>query len=372
MFKRPAVRRFPAVVSLAYWLRPGPVAAQQQAFMALGTDGVLLVPRGLVFHVPPANVDTMFVYSWVMSLLVGNRNIVRVPERRGEVIDILLAAIGDTLREPGYVDLAQRNWFVRTGHDDEVSRALSAAADMRVVWGGDATVRHFQQFRLPIHGKELSFPNRHSFSILDAESVATADDGVLRAAADAFFNDAYWFDQTGCSSPRLIIWYAPHGMLVDDARRRFHRAVGEIIDARQYRTETGIAITKRTAAYGAAIALSARQVEIDSSEATWVRLDALSHYDRSQHPGGGLFFEVVSQDLQRDLAEFLRPVDQTVTTWGLPLHQLRELARRLTGRGVDRWVPLGQALQFDRIWDGMDLLQEFSKRVVIGARTVHA
>ena len=35
------------------------------------------VPRGLALHITPANVDTMFLYSFAVSLLAGNLNVVR-------------------------------------------------------------------------------------------------------------------------------------------------------------------------------------------------------------------------------------------------------------------------------------------------------
>ncbi|HET9516299.1 MAG TPA: gamma-glutamyl phosphate reductase, partial [Actinoplanes sp.] len=35
--------------------------------------------------------------------------------------------------------------------------------------------------------------------------------------------------------------------------------------------------------------------------------------------------------------------------------------RRLAGRGIDRVVPFGSALSFAAVWDGYDLLSEFSR-----------
>jgi len=35
------------------------------------------------------------------------------------------------------------------------------------------------------------------------------------------------------------------------------------------------------------------------------------------------------------------------------------------GRGVDRMVPIGDALAFDDVWDGFDLLGEFSRLVAL-------
>ena len=41
------------------------------------------------------------------------------------------------------------------------------------------------------------------------------------------------------------------------------------------------------------------------------------------------------------------------------------LFQRLNGNAIDRVVPIGQALQFHRFWDGYDLLQEFCRCVYL-------
>src|SRR5262245_7901327 len=67
-------RRYPELASLGFFLRRAEVTKALAAINA--DDRALRFPRGLVFHVPPANVDTIFVYSWALSALAGNRNIV--------------------------------------------------------------------------------------------------------------------------------------------------------------------------------------------------------------------------------------------------------------------------------------------------------
>ncbi len=89
-------------------------------------------------------------------------------------------------------------------------------------------------------------------------------------------------------------------------------------------------------------------------------------YDR-ENCGGGLFFEIVSDDIEGDLKALVGPRDQTATFFGLAQDELTTLARRLNGRGLDRIVPVGRALAFDSTWDGADLLVEFSRRVVVDA-----
>ncbi len=60
----------------------------------------LVFPRGNVFHVPPANVDTIFVYSWALSALAGNHNVVRISERSAAAAETILDALNGTLPRP--------------------------------------------------------------------------------------------------------------------------------------------------------------------------------------------------------------------------------------------------------------------------------
>jgi hypothetical protein len=182
--------------------------------------------------------------------------------------------------------------------------------------------------------------------------------------ADRFFNDAYWFDQAGCASPRLLIWHAPTGEHLDEAQARFHEAVLEAIRRRGYQAETGTAIQKMVYGFQSVTEQPDTHYEAPSNEVTWIQLSNLSLYRRG-HCGGGLFYEYVSKNLEADLLAFLTAEDQTASYYGIEIAEIHALARRLNGRGIDRFVPLGHALDFDRIWDGLDLLQEFSRRVKI-------
>jgi hypothetical protein len=212
------------------------------------------------------------------------------------------------------------------------------------------------------------FPDRHSLAVLDAGSVAALDEAELESLSDRFFDDAFWFDQGGCSSPRLVLWQAtPDPDETERAVQRFREGVLGAIRRRRYKVETGMALNKMAFATEVAGRVGALHIESGSNEATWVRLAAISDYDR-ENCGGGLFFEIVGHDIESDLLTLIGPRDQTVTTFGLSRDVLMALARRANGRGVDRFVPVGRALAFDSTWDGAELLTEFSKRVVIEAQ----
>ena len=57
--------------------------------------------------------------------------------------------------------------------------------------------------------------------------------------------------------------------------------------------------------------------------------------------------------------------DQTLSHFGFDHEEVRALARALNGRGIDRIVPIGRALQFHRYWDGYDLLRSFTRTVYV-------
>ena len=90
----------------------------------------MLGPRGLVFHVPPANVDTIFIYSWLISALAGNRNIVRVSPRRSEVVEIICRVLRESL-ERARPSVRSSAIVIQYGHEREITEAISAASDMR-------------------------------------------------------------------------------------------------------------------------------------------------------------------------------------------------------------------------------------------------
>jgi hypothetical protein len=91
-------------------------------------------------------------------------------------------------------------------------------------------------------------------------------------------------------------------------------------------------------------------------------LNDLAAFDRN-HPGAGTFFEARVDSLL-DLAPFVVRKDQTLSVFGQAAHEIRAFARATAGAGIARIVPVGEALRFDRFWDGYDLLQELTRRVV--------
>jgi hypothetical protein len=359
----PRTRPFPQMVAVGFWLRRADVGRLADRFEALEQAGAVRVPRGLAFHVPPTNVDTMFLYSLMVSFLVGNRNLVRLsPSRPGEQATLLCELLCDVLSQERFRAFADELAVVSYGHEPEPTALISQEADVRLLWGGDESVDRLRAVPAGTGTHDLTFGDRFSFAVLRPDAVLEPEQPLLHTLAEELYNDAYWFDQLACSSPRLLVWVGPPET-VERARRRLFEQLAEVIAAKGYVLEPGASITKLNFLYGALIDRPVQSVFQSGNELAVVRLNDLERFDRT-HPGAGLFFEA-RVDALADLVPFVSRKDQTLTAHGFSGEELAAFARSLQGRGIDRIVEFGDALEFGSLWDGYDLLAELTRTVTI-------
>lgn len=357
-------RPLPEVVALGYRLRPASMRALADHFAALSSSNAVRVPVGLALHIPPANVDPIFAYSWILSLLCGNCNIVRTPSRRGAVAELLMTQIDQVLAH--YPRLVTANAFVEYGHEDSITEALSAQAAIRAIWGGDETIRHIRALPLPPRAKEVVFADRVSFAVIAAPAFLALDDAAASGLMEQFFLDVFLFNQMACSSVRLLAWCGAS----QDTRRAAKRAIPllrQAIERRQFTLEAADALAKYGACLRLALELPVTGFDWGSGKLAVVDLKEGEPLNWPAEPlvGGGLLLQAHVAELA-SLVPMISLRTQTLAQFGFEVEQLAQFARMLNGRGVDRIVPLGSAMNFAPIWDGYDLLCEFTRLVTIG------
>lgn len=363
IFSDPEAKRYPELQSLAFWMRKSEVTRMRAEFQTADRPPVRLVPRGLAFHIPPTNVDTISIYSLLLALLTGNRNIVRLSPRAAEQSHILVRLLNASLSEASPT-LRDNIVVITYGRDTAINSAISSACDVRIIWGGDATVNSLRSVPMSPHGRDISFPDRYALCAIGAAQYLRSDEKARNELAKRFFNDIFWFDQMACSSPHVIAWCGPPEP-VADASSDFYRRVGEYIVARGIVAEPATRISKFTFACRAVLD---RPVDLYSNygnELSVIGLEALSGLSR-EHSGGGLVYHLCLSHLG-ELVPFVQRRDQTLTHFGFAYEQLDQFAQELNGRGIDRMVPIGEALSFRRHWDGMDLFQELTRAVYLDA-----
>jgi acyl-CoA reductase LuxC len=353
------LRQDPASVAVAYWLRRAQLTrlAEDQARRQAAEPDVLRVPVGRVLHLAPSNVDTLFIYSWALAYVCGNASVVRLSQESGIVVEALLRAIASVAAEDE--ELRTSNRFVTYGHDDVITSALSAWCAHRVIWGGDETVAAIRPLALPSQASERVFGSKYSFAVIDAPGYRAAPPDVRAQVASGFFNDLFWFDQMACSSPQVVFWIgtAPE---VESAAGEFERALQAEVGRRRFVSPVSSAVHRRAYAFGLAASSDVRVV-LEHPGFVAVHLRDRSVLDK-EVCGGGLVRHVPVAGLA-DVLPFVDEGDQTLAHWGLDGDALRAFAAQAGARGLDRLVPIGEALAFDVVWDGFNIVDDMLRRV---------
>ena len=357
VLRSPDTRRQEASAAFGFWCR----RARLEALAARHASPLPRLGRGLAFHLAPANVPALFAYTLAIGLLAGNANVVRLSSRRVEGEAPLLAALRRVLERPEHAAVRARTSLITYGRDDAVTADYCARCDARIVWGGDATVAAVRAMPMPPHAVELCFPDRWSLAVFSQRAFSALTPEERGALAHRFYNDTYQMDQNACSSPQLVLWLEDGG---DPAcRGRWWEAVaaeaaerypfGPFQAARKLERLCLCAMTMEEPAVAA--------VERYQGNLLYVaRLAGLSGSLPSLAGGFGLFFEAALPSLEA-LPPLRPPKAQTLVCGGLEPSETAALLARAGARGVDRVVPLGQALEMDTVWDGRDLIAALSR-----------
>jgi len=353
ILKSPVGRQFPDLTAFAFYIRK---ANLQKLESVLPPDEIRL-GRGLCFHIAPANIPINFAFTWIFSLLAGNANVVRLPSREFPQVDALLSIISATLEK--YPRIKERNAFVKYPRtDNETTAAYSAIADCRMIWGGDKTIAAVKSLPTKPRCIDITFADRYSVALINGEAVLAADDTQFVRMIEGFYNDTYLMDQNACSSPQIILWE-------DDspaARTRFWTAV-EALARKKYLLQDAVAVDKYTLMCEESVKnpyvknFTCVENLLYRAELSALPDDLIAHRGK-----GGFFFEYSL----KDRAEFFSVVTekfQTITQFGIEVGALRRQIVENGLRGIDRIVPIGQAMNIGVVWDGYDLIRALSRIV---------
>lgn len=344
--------------AMAFWMRKAHLEGLKDRY-AEKKPQILRAPQGTVFHIAPGNVDSIFFYSWFISLLCGNKNIVRISSKTVANIAPFLRILKQILLKEEFVDIAKRNLLVSYDHCDATTAFLSQNCQMRVIWGGDETIQHIRQIMLPPRAKELTFANKFSYAIINAEKypeTLSSQQDLIRN----FYNDAYWFNQRACSSPRIVCWIGAEEKRID-AQKLFWQALEQY--AHQQEHHISLADMSDKIFTIQALAMQEKAKPLNSSHlVSRVAITELTDLPKTWHCGGGLFFEYSTLRLP-DIFQYFENDVQTIGYYGFEVATLQKNYQEILPSGGLRFVPIGQALTFHEIWDGYLLFDEFSKRV---------
>lgn len=354
------LRSLPAFVALAYWLRKANIETfrNQQSEDIGNKQTIIRQPLGMVFHVCPSNVDTIFLYSLAISLLAGNKNVLRVSNRmQSHALDILFSIINQTISTEVAGIFASYITVVAYAHDEDINRYMSQKADARIIWGGDKTVQLFKGFATSPRCRDIAFPDRLSFSIVKSATLLKLDEAAATETCRLLYNDAYVFDQLGCSSPQVIFFLGDENAN-EKAAEILYNGV-EKWAAQKYKGDpAALASLKLNQLTNDAITGKIDGCKRNTNILVFAHLKAVPAFE-IYSCGGGYFYTKNIASLE-ELSVFISKKIQTAGYFGLDATQLQLLSKMAAGKGLDRIVPIGQALAFNNYWDGYHLLNQLT------------
>jgi hypothetical protein len=361
----PSVRRFPELAALGHWFRKARLLEMARTHSG-ALPGHVRLGRGLTFHVAPANVDSVFMYSWLISLLAGNANIVRVSQKGGPQQDVLVDLLASLCEDEKFNEVAPRIVLLTYPHDRAVTQLISLACQVRVVWGGDATVTELRSIPLRPTATDLCFADRFSLAAIGAEALAALEERAFADLVHGFYNDTFWFGQQACSSPRMVVWVGSQPQ-IERAQERFWPAVANEVARNRAENSPAMLMARLGSVFEFAAAgrghwglpsgLQAFPVvvETDSKDLRLVR---------ESHCGNGLFVQQSIESLA-ELGPRLTDKDQTLAVFGFAAGDYEALLSKLPPRSIDRIAPIGSALSFDPVWDGQDFFASMTRMIAV-------
>lgn len=350
------IKQYPDVATFAFFCRKAHLLSLQKSYLNTG----LRLGRGVIFHIAPSNVPVNFAYSLLAGMLSGNANVVRVSSKDFVQVNLICQAIHDVLEQGEFGVIRERLSVVRYPRDLEINQYLSSLADVRVIWGGDATISEVRRAALSAKAYDICFADRYSFALFKAEAVMAHQD--LQGLASNFYNDTYLFDQNACSAPRLVVWLGD-AKTVETAQQMFWTAMhAQLLD---YRIDAVAVIDKLTMLCMHADDQAGIHLKPRLDNKLWrVALDQLSSDLEEHRCAAGYFLEYVAQDLT-ELSVAVNRKYQTLAYFGFEKAELDGLMRKARFLGIDRVVPVGQTTDFNLTWDGHDLVSVLSRACTV-------
>lgn len=346
-------RTFPDVATFGFWCRKAALLQEKAKY----DDVNERFGKGIVFHSTPSNVPVNFAFSFAAGLLAGNANIVRLPGKPFEQVNIICNAVNELLKDK-HKNMAPYVVFVKFPPVKEITDAFSSLCNVRVIWGGDMTVAELRQSKIPARTTEITFADRHSIAVINADEYLKAENKDV--IIQNFYNDTYYTDQNACTSPRIIFWMgAKKEKAKEDFWRRVHNLVKE-----KYNLAAVQSVGKLNAMYSVA---AKKEVELQNSEdmfVTRLKVDKLDKDLMQYKYNSGFYFE---KDIE-NLSEIKDVCDvrcQTLTYYGVKEEVFRSFLEESRPVGIDRIVPMGKSMDFTLVWDGYDLIRQMSRKISI-------
>ena len=247
LLKDPKTKKYPDVATFAFFCRKANLSKLKVKHY---NPNEIRIGKGIAFHIAPSNVPVNFAYTLISGLLAGNINIVKIPSKYFEQIDIIINAINKTLENPEFDEVKKRIFVIKYDTNSETTSIISKICDLRIIWGGNETVTNIKNIKSNPKSLDISFPDRYSISLIDAKSYLELKD--KNRLSESFYNDTYLFDQNACTAPHSLFWVGCD-QDIEKSKTIFWQLLEKKINEKQYNLNDISAIDKLVTFYSQSI-----------------------------------------------------------------------------------------------------------------------
>lgn len=340
------------VVSFGFWCRRSAIYKEKAKY----DDLLCRYARGIAFHIAPSNVPVNFAFSFAASLLAGNANIIRIPSKDFDQVNIICDEVNELLNGE-HKKLQPYICMVKYPSGSQLTEVFSSLCDSRVIWGGDATIAEIRKSPLKPRANEITFADRHSIAVINADAYIVSDN-KNKIAVD-FYNDTYFSDQNACTTPRVIIWL---GEKKATAKTEFWQFLHKLA-MEKYQLAPIQSISKLHSLYKIASYRDVKLIKGEDQLTTRIEVNQLDEDLMNFKGNSGFFIEYDANNLS-EILPLCNERCQTLTYYGLSKEELKDFFFEFSPHGVDRAVPIGQSMDFSLVWDGYDLIRSLSRKIL--------
>jgi hypothetical protein len=345
--------------ALAFWCRKKNI----EYLIKKNLSDEIRIGLGLIFHITPSNIATNFIYSLFFGLLTGNSNVVKISSKKTIQSEIICKCLNLILKQKKFVKLKKRIVIIRYENNDNYTKNISYKCNLRVIWGGDETIKKIRKFELNPSSTDITFADRSSICIINSNSIIKLDSFNLSILVEKFYNDTYLVDQNACSSPHIIFWKGKKNVNKIAQKKFWDKLYALVI--RKYNLEESSAVEKYT--------LLCKKINFLRNNCNFIKYEnyiyilklkkLVNNLDELRGKWG-LFFEYETNNLNK-ISIFLNKKFQTMTYFGLDKNFCKKIVVDNLTDGIDRIVPIGQALDINLNWDGFDLNKSLTRVVEV-------
>lgn len=358
LLRDPRTKKYPDVATFAFFCRKANLSKLRLNHY---DPNEIRIGKGIAFHIAPSNVPVNFAYTLLTGLLAGNINIVKIPSKHFEQIDIIIHAINTTLENSEFKEVKKRIFVVKYDTNSDITSMISKISDLRVIWGGNETVSNIKNIKSNPKSLDISFPDRYSISAIDAKSYIEFED--KKKLSELFYNDTYLFDQNACTAPHSIFWIGSDEN-INKSKIIFWKLLEKTINEKQYDLNGISTIDKLVTFYSHSMNESSIR-KINKNNLIWRvnNIDLNRKVDDFRCASG--YFNEFKIDHIDKLNNIIKRNYQTLSYFGIEKDELKSFFKRKRPLGIDRAVSIGKTLDFSLNWDGYDLINQMSRVISI-------